>query len=285
MMSNICNTNINKLYSYKTTFTLNTDDSLDDFWSYVIFRLNLEHSEYTYDRFARLYNLLCDYKKDITSRYSVFISLEESSEEYFLSIKTLNKRFLGEFTSRLKKFNFSYIYENNILNYSIEKKLHVTKPVKYKSKTYDYSFVSRDDIDEMSDTLERMLDRNYEKLGISLSISEINDYRTTFSYYSSHLKYYPELGTVNNIVAELSVLLSLYSNECLNAGDDFRVLVKSFLNSLAYWQEKLFIKRSEKINFMDSSLKADLSQMKIILNLYDEVEDESSCSLDDIFDF
>ncbi|MDA7817303.1 hypothetical protein N9A28_03875 [Sulfurimonas sp.] len=272
------------LYAYKTTFNLTSGASLDDFWSYVIFRLNVEKSEYTYDRFARVYNLLCDYKSDI-SKHPVSISLEESSHTYFISLNTSSTKLISEFMKRLTKLNYEYKYENNILNYSIEKKLHVNKLKKDIRKTYDYSFIDSDDISEMSDTLERMQEKNYEQLNIPLSINEVNEYRSTFSYYSSYLKYYSQLNTINNIVAELSVLLSLYPNECLAAGENFRVVVKSFLNSLEYWQEKLFIEGSQKIDFMDNSLKADLSQIKIILNLYDEIEDDSTCSIDDIFDF
>ena len=72
-----------------------------------------------------------------------------------------------------------------------------------------------------------------------------------------HLKYYSELNNVNHIVAELSVVLSLYTGECLRQGNDFRSLLQSFLNNLIDWQNKLFVKKSERIDFMDDSLKAD----------------------------
>ena len=278
--------NTNKLYAYKTTFIINSDSSLEDFWSYLIFRLNLEQSEYTYDRFARLYNLLCEYKTDISSMHGVYISLQESSDKYFMWINTSNQSFLNDFMKRLSRFNFEYVYKNGILNYSINKKVHIKNPLKVDDKIYEYSFIDQDDIDEMTDTIEKMQEKNYEKLGIQLSMSEISEYRTTFSYYSSYLKHYPKLNTINNIVAELSVLLSLYPEECLKAENDFRVLIKSFLNNLAYWQDRLFIQGNEKIDFMDNSLKADLSQMKIILDLYDEIDEENDiCTLDEIFDF
>lgn len=97
---------------------------------------------------------------------------------------------------------------------------------------------------------------------------------------------YSQLSAVHNIVTELSVILSLYSNECLAMGNDFRLLLGSFLNNLSNWQDSIFIKKEETLDFMDASLKADLEQIKIILNLYDDFSDDANqTSLDDIFGF
>lgn len=277
------------LYSYKTIFTLNSQSSLDDFWSYLIFRLNLEQSEYTYDRFARLYNFLSDYKQDLSSEKSITISLQESSQKYFISIDTSLKTFLNAFTHRLTKLTFEYVYEGTNLSYFIDKKSYIKESsptISSKKKLFTYSFMNETDLEEMLNILEKMQEKNYEQIYPSMDIVEITDYRSTFSYYSSYLRYYSELSTVNNIVAELSVILSLYSKECLLIGNDFRILLKSFLNNLLHWQDKLFIQKNEQINFMDDSLQADISQIKIVLNLYDESFDNNDGeSLDDIFDF
>lgn len=273
---------IERKYAYSTTFHLDGESALDDLWSYVIFRLNIENSEYTYDRFARLYNLLCEFKKSISVAHSIQIVLTESSEKYYVLVKTDIHPLLKKFTARLSALNFPFTQKNDVLEYSIDKKMPIQNVPK---TTYNYSFVSQDDIYDMSNILERMEDKNYEQLVLDFTKAELDEYRTTFSYYSSHLTSYPEFIIVNNIVAELSVLLSLYTNECLESGNDFRLLLKSFLNNLIFWQNKLFVDRDENINFMDNSLKADLEQIKVILNLYDTVEENDSYSLDDIFNF
>ena len=203
---------MNNLYAYKTVFTLDSQSSLDDFWSFLIFRLNLEHSEYTYDRFARLYNLLCSYKKDLSTEKTIYISLQESSQKYFISIDTSLTTLLKEFMLRLEKLTFEYVYDDNHLSYFIDKKLHTNDSsiqASSKDKLFTYSFMNDTDLEEMLDILEKMQEKNYEQIYSSMNIVEITDYRTTFSYYSSYLQYYPELSVVNNIVAELSVLLSL----------------------------------------------------------------------------
>lgn len=86
------------LYSYETIFKIKSEKDLDDLWSFCIFRLNLEKSEYTYDRFARLYNLLSENKKLLSVENLIQITIKESSEEYFLFFETisLSIRFLKE---------------------------------------------------------------------------------------------------------------------------------------------------------------------------------------------
>jgi len=280
---------MSSLFAYKTIFSIDSIAALDDFWSFLIFRLNLEQSQYTYDRFARLYNLLDEHRKKLSDRDVVYIILEESNDKYFLSIDTTITELLEHIIARLDTLKFAYLHESNLLSYSISIKQTIHNDSKENIatlKTYNYTFMDPQDLDEMQNILEKMHVKNYEQISLCLTASELNDYRSTFSYYSSYLRFYSQLSTVNNIVAELSVLLSLYSEDCLALGDDFRLILSSFLNNLIHWQDKLFIKGTEELDFMDNSLKADLSQIKIVLNLYDEqsIEDDDTF-IDDIFDF
>jgi len=280
---------INSMYSYTTTFNITSEKDLDDLWSYCIFRLNLEKYAYTYDRFARLYNFLNDSKKLLSTSKYINITLRESNEEYLLYIDTTITEMIDEFMKRLNRLGFSYEYEKNILSYSIQKKETRTEEITNDIQTeiWDvYNFINQDDLDEMSECIEKMQYSNYDKVYIDLSIEEINAYRTTLSYYSTFLRHYPQLNAVSNPIAELSVILSLYSDECLRLGTDFRQLLKSFVNNIWYWQEKLFVNGGAELHFMDDSFVADLSQIKMALNLYDEnIEENSCCLVDDIFDF
>ncbi len=221
----------NNIYTYTTIFNINSEKSLDDLCSYFIFRLNLEKSAYTYDRFARLYNFLNDSKKLLSPSLYITISLQETNEQFLLSIDTTITNIIDEFITRLKRLDFPYQHKNNILRYAIDKRdpnetpaVRNLKPVKYAA----YDFISQTDLDEMSDCIKKMQDRNYEKVCKTLLIDEINAYRTTLSYYSSFLKFYPQLNTMNSVVTELAVLLSLYSDDCLRLGTDFRRLLQSF---------------------------------------------------------
>jgi len=280
---------ISNFYSYETVFKINSQKNLDDLWSYCIFRLNLVESEYVYDRFARLYNLLIDYKTILSSSEYINITLKESSEEYSLFFQTTITSFVQTLKKRLEMLNLPYKYENNILSYLIQKRdqslVQKIKVEPLQSKVHD--FIIKDDLEEMVNCIEKLQDSNYEKAYEIFSLDELTAYRTALSYYSSFLHFYPQLNVICNIIAELSVILSLYSDACLRLGNDFRGLLQSFVSNIVFWQEKLFFSTEEELNFLDNSFEADLAQIKMMLNLYDGMSKDSDLEslLDDIFDF
>ena len=276
---------MSNLYAYKTIFTIDSNFALDDFWSFIIFRLNLEQSHYTYDRFARLYNLLSEHKDQLSEHSVVYIILEESNEKFFLSIDTTLNEFLEQMTSRLDALNFSYLYESNLLSYSINKKqVHMNESISLKKN--NYTFMDLQDLETMHNILEKMQSKKYNQESSTFTLKELNDYKNTFSRYSGFLRYYPQLSSVNNVVAELSVILSLYADECLRVGVDFKEILHIFLSNLIQWQDKLFVKGSDKLDFMDKSFKDELLQIKIVLKLYDDFSTQNKKLYeDDVFDF
>lgn len=273
------------IYAYTTVFKINSEKDVDDFWSYLIFRLNLERNEKNYDRFARLYNFLNDNKNFLSPLKSINISLRESSEKYFLFIETSIDVMINRFIKRLEALNFPYSYDKKVLSYAIEKRVPketagVKKSEAEKPGVYD--FISPNDLEEMRYCIEKMHDGSYSKV----YMEELSAYRETLSCYSGFLQQYPQLGSINSSVAELCIILSLYSEESAEMGIDFRRLLQSFVNNIWYWQESLFVKGGEDLHFMDDSFRADLSQIKMTLKLYDEVgEEEELALLEDIFDF
>jgi len=274
-----------ELYAYTTIFNIKSEKDLDDFWSYFIFRLNLENNESTYDRFARLYNLLSVNRKFLSPLRYINISIKESSEKFIVFVETSIGTMINKLIERLEVLNFPYQYKENILSYPIDKNSRKTIAVVEKIQTVKYKvydFISQDDLNEMAACIEKVKDGNYNRI----YVNEIADYQDTLLYYASILQTYPQLNIINSNVAELSIILSLYTEECMNLGMDLKKLLQSFINNIWYWQESLFFKGGEELHFMDESFRADLSQIKMSLHLYDEViEEKNECTLDEIFDF
>lgn len=275
------------LYAYKTIFEIQNQKSLDDFWSYILFRLDVQNSEYVYDRFARLYNRLVEYQDSISNDTPMNITLQEANDYYKISIDTSIETFLKASIRRFSALSFPYHYDNGIFSYVINKQQqndehNIIQVLPTYKKHFD--FISALDLDEMHNILERMQESHYETVFPTLHIDEINAYRTTFSYYSSHIKHYSQVANIAQIVAELSVILSLYPEKCLTIGNIIRPLLNTFLKNLIHWQETLFKVGGVEIDYMYDSLLADLSQIKVFLELYDDIDDDEE-SLDDIFDF
>lgn len=273
------------LYAYTTIFKISSQMDLDDFWSYFIFRLNLEKNENTYDRFARLYNLLSANAALLSPSKYLMISLKESCETYILYIETPVKAILEKFIQRLQVLGLSYVYEDKVLSYSIDKNSpqDIKTEEKSEREVYGvYDFIAQSDLEEMAVCIGKMQDGNYSRV----YIEEIGSYYETLSHYSSFLQLYPQLNTMNSYISELCMVLSLYGDRCSELGMDLKMLLQSFVNNIAYWQESLFVRGGEELHFMDESFKADLSQIKMSLGLYDELTAETSDEcLEGIFDF
>lgn len=281
-------------YSYYTKFKVSTEKDIDDFWSFVIFRLNVEKDKLIYDRFARLYNLLLEHKHELGKMVTLF--LYETSKHFLIKIKTNIRVITHRAVARLLKYGFSYKEGNNFISYKINKVSPIQKsplinksvetPKLIEKKLILLDFIREDDLEDLINILEKMQDRNYQELSEIPTLDELNDYKACFSHFSSIIKGYSPLITMSNIVAELSVILSLYMDECLSKGIESRASLNGFINSLERWYGKLFKEGCESVDFMDASFAADLAQFKMLIGLYDdENSDINACSLDEIFDF
>lgn len=259
---------MSNLYAYKTIFAINSTKALNDFWSFVIFRLNLEQSPYTYDRFARLHNLLRKSEDKLNENCVVYIIIEESDEKFFISIDTILNEFLELITSRLDALGFTYFYENNLLSYAIDKKQNYQANISLEKK-YNYTFMNPQDFEMMQKVLEKFFLKKHDTLHNNFQQEELKDLQQRFSRYSSYLHLYPQLFKVNNIVEELSVILRVYASESISTGANMKELLRTFLQDLILWQNKLFIEGSKELSYMDVEFQMQLSKIKTLLNLYD----------------
>ena len=272
-----------ELYSYFTKFTIVDESTLNDFWSFLIFRLQVERNEKTYDRFARLYNVLL--KESSTFESPLVITLKESMKYFHLVIEHLPLVALQEMLSRLQRFEYEYRYEYGVLKYAIEK----NKPKKLTRKVKKIiepscTFLEPDDLADLINIIEKLQAYKFSQVFEQLQDEELNSYKGAFSHYASILRFYPQLTHMASIIGELAVLLSLYANKCLEEQILVRRMLEGFSSNLAIWQKMIFMQGGEELDFLDNSFKADLDQFKMVLNLYDSPQ-ELDDSLDAIFEF
>ena len=288
-------------YSYYTKFKIKDEAGIDDFWSYAVFRLNIEDNRLLYERFARLYNILLESRYTLSKQVNLFIY--ETAEDFIIKIKTHNKELIEKLSMRLNEAHYPYTRENHKLIYTLskkegvlaktldiisKKKFSVKKPKSSEKKTSKLkilTFLQDEDKADLLNIIERIIDKGYVKFNSELSSQELNDYKTTFSSFSTICNSYMQLQFMANITGELSVILSLYTQECLDKSAEVRSFLQGFINALELWYRQLFVEGCYHSDCMDASFSADLAQFKMLLELYDSVDEGDNCSLDDIFDF
>jgi len=269
------------VYHYQTSFFIKNKTSISHFWSFLIFKLNIEKNENLYNRFARLHNAL--ETKENSFENSFTINVSETMYLYNIDIVNAPVDTLKYIIKKLKQFEDSYEIDNSTLSFSIDKNLKKQIKIVYEENIYKKDFLTQDNIDELVNVIEKMQNYNYKLAYENLETTELRSYKSTFSHYSNVLSEYENMALVGNIIGELAVILSLYEKLCLENGKYIRPLLEGFINNLAIWHNSIFINKSAKLNFLDDSFDADIKQLKIFLNLYDEEIDENE--FDDIFNF
>ncbi len=276
-------------YSYYTKFKIASERDLDDLWSFMIFRLNIQREKIIYDRFARLYNLLLEHKYLLNTKVTIFIF--ETENNFVVKLKTNIQAIKDALINKLQQHDFPFRLEKKSVIYDIKKRYHTPD---HQSKTIDtpkkklfvFKFIKQDDLDELTNIIEKMQERQYRSIFPYFTETELNDYRSALSYFSSMTRLYSQMRVVSNVVAETSVILSLYTKECLDRPDVMRSFLQGMISNLETWLTMLFVDGCERVDFMDASFVADLAQLKVTLELYDDtLEDADSSNLDEIFDF
>jgi len=273
--------NILDAYHYQTSFFIKNNTSISHFWSFLIFKLNIEKNENLYNKFARLHNVLQTNENLFENGFTINIS--ESMYLYNIDIVDAPINILKYLIKKLKQFNDYYELDNYRISFTIDKNLEKQVKIVYEDNVYKKDFLTQDDIDELVNIIEKMQNYNYKLVYDRLQTTELHNYKSVFSHYSNIISEYEDMTIIGNIIAEIAVILSLYEELCLENEKFVRPLLEGFINNLAIWHNSIFIYKSAKSNFLNDSFDADLKQLKIFLNLYDEeiCEDE----LEDIFNF
>jgi len=274
-------TNITDVYHYQTSFFIKNRTSISHFWSFLIFKLDIEKNENLYNKFARLHNALQTNKKLFGNGFTINIS--ESMYLYHIDIIDAPIDILKYIIKRLRQFNDSYELENYKISFSIDKNIEKQVKIVYEDNIYKKDFLTQDDIDELENIIEKMQRYNYKLVYDKFQTTELHSYKSIFSHYANVISEYEDMTIIGNIIAEIAVILSLYEELCLENGQYIRTLLEGFMNNLTLWHKSIFIDKSAKSNFLNESFDADLKQLKIFLNLYDE--EICKADLEDIFNF
>jgi len=266
-------------YNYEINFFIENEKALNEFWSFLIFRINIKENESVYNQFARLYNILNDNHDNFSKDLS--IKLKESRYFYNIKIKNPPFEFLKSIVYKLKQFNQEFSIDNNHIAFNYQKENYNIDLVKNDEKKH--RVLSEDDLENLVNMIEKFLAYNYSLHYKSFEIDELHSYKSVFSNYSNVISEYEDLNVISNTVAELSVILSLYEDQCLYKGDMLRSLLEGFTKNLEIWHNSVFVYKNQKIDYLDDSFMADLKQLKVMLELFDDEPDEE-IDMFDLFD-
>jgi len=256
--------------NYKINFYIFDEESLSDFWSYLIFQLHIEESEQVYDGFARLYNIINDLINDISDH--LIINIDTNLDNYQILIKNLSNKLLLAFLSKFKNYYYIFLVSDESIQFRISKNdtnryCNLPNQELVVKKKFLYN-----DYEELINIVDKFIAYNYNQNFNHMNIDELRSYKSLFSNYSNVSIQYENASNLSSIIAELSIIISLYEDKCIEKNTFLRPFLEGFVKNLQTIHQTMLQNKDHKFNSLDDSFGADLKQIKILLELYDEEE-------------
>jgi len=146
-----------------------------------------------------------------------------------------------------------------------------------------YGFLKPEDRDELLKICDDMSDLMYQSKKVGLFHHDVFiRLRSYLSIFSLTMMPYPQVSSISHLTMEFSILMSSYQDAFKTMQFDTMALVEGFVNNVDRWANTLFVSGGADLRFMDSSLRADMEMIRMLVVPQKITEEDV---LDDIFDF
>lgn len=145
-----------------------------------------------------------------------------------------------------------------------------------------YGFLQTEDREELLKICDDMSDLMYQSKKVGFHHDVFIRLRSYLSIVSLTMSPYPQVSSIAHLTTEFSVFMNSYQDAFKAMHFDEMTLVEGFVNNIDRWANTLFVSGGADLHFMDSSLKADLEVIKMLVAPQKITEEDA---LDDIFDF
>lgn len=211
---------------------------------------------------------------DISKAMTLFLDQRNKECEYKIDKKRITVKILKEL---LLVHNETYDDQQKHRRKQLVTALTDDKPI----VKLPYDFLEEEDRQEILKSCDDMSDIMYRAKNIGLKSDVTIRLRSCLSMFSLSLLPYSQVTQVSNIITEFSVLLNNHQVVFEQMSSSEVEMIEGFISNIERWTETLFVIGGADLHFMDSSLKADLGMIKMLI----EPQEEKEFELDDIFNF
>lgn len=293
------------LYARTTTFFIKNQDILAEFWEYYIFEEikgygNVSNIIMTlYDIGLRLLEL----------SLRPFIWIEESEKCIYFTINEINKidsAFFKKIISRHPQTS-DYVIEKNKISFqyarqSIDTASTTTEAIKVfdeiesekkpkalsvqtsniikQLKVYDY--MDEEHLENIKEYIQK-LNSLLLLVGNDIEIGEVEEIAFYLDKIGKSTFLYSESYSISRALSDLSSAIERNTYEFIGKSSSLGVLCASFGHDLTSWVQMTFYDGAPSVDFMDDTI---VTNSKMLENmLLNQIHEDNSDSLDDIFDF
>lgn len=300
----------NRIYSRHTSFILDSEDALAEFWEFFLLNAR-KKSDHLSDVVRSIFTIV---EKQIQlSNYDNYLYIEESEEkQYFtlINIDVFPKKII-ELILIKNSVKDSYKIEDSKLSFEflkvdqreeIEEKS--TAPIAPLAETevdieeaipeqieilaseslQVFDYMDTEDLDELEEYSQKLNSIMLLVGGGDVTMDEVVEIYTYLDKLGSVLATYSEVYPISKALAELSVDMSSYMQEFIDNSEALGPMCKAFANDMSNWIEKSFHTGAPSAEFMNDTIVVNCQTIAGMLKM-DEAPADGGEDFDDIFDF
>lgn len=288
-----------EIYSRHTTFILDSEDSLSEFWEF--FLLNVRKKSDTLSDVVR--TIFSIVEKQLSSSKNNILYIEESqTSQYFTlinietipadTIKLLLKKnsVLSGYKLTDKKLSFELIKDEQTVeefqNTSPTLAKEIQTPIAFESskELQVFNYLEDEDLSDLEEYASKLNSIMLLVGGGGITEDEVVDIYSYLEKLGSILTTYSEVYPIAQALTILSGDMSKYKDEFISNSEALGPMCKAFSNDMSNWIEQSFHTGAPSAEFMNDTIVVNCQTIGSMLKINEEAP-ASDDDFDDIFDF
>ena len=298
-----------EVYSRHTTFILDSEDSLSEFWEF--FLLNVRRKCNHLSDIVRTIFSIVEKQLDFSRNNTLYIEESETTQYFTLvNIETIPKQVI-KLLLKKNSVNSGYKLTDTKLSFEILKetqfeeeseefeilKVPVTKkkieivpveeiasPVSFESsKSLEiFDYMEEEDLYDLEDYASRLNSIMLIVGSGGVTEEEVMEIYAYLEKIGSILSTYSEVYVISQALSQLAVDMSTYVNVFIENSEALGPICKAFSNDMSKWIEDSFHTGAPSVDFMNDTIVVNCQTIGGMLRVDDTPPDDD---FDDIFDF
>ncbi len=291
----------NKVFSRHTTFLLDSEDSVAEFWEF--FLLNARTKSNHLSDVVRVIVAIVDKQMRIEKKNRVYI--EDSQEKQYFTLVGINVLPLQVVKLLLKKNNINKGYKltSDKISFEllqieqdqveiekevkpvVEKKLLQEENITINSQALQvFDYLDSDDLLDLEEYADSLNSLMLLVGGGALEVDDIVEMCTYLDQISALLSPYTEVYAISAALADLSACLSTHIDAFQTHSSTLGPMCNAFSNDLLSWIQQSFHTGAPSVEFMNDTIVVNSQTIASMLKM-DEEAPAGDDDFDDIFDF
>ncbi len=296
-------------YSRYTTFVVNSEDTLSEFWEFFLLNARLKYDNLS--DVVRTIVSIAEAQLRLSVEANVYI--EQSDDFQYFTLENLDKLPPKVVELILKKnspeapykindekisFELARVYTfDDDDEYVVENDLpvsttsvHDAEPVNFEShkskelQIFDYLY--KDDLLDLEEYASKLSSLMLIVGSGDVTHEELEEMYTYLDKIGSVIATYSEVYPISKALTQLSQDLASHEHEFIENSEALGPMCKAFSNDMSKWIQMSFHTGAPSADFMNDTIVVNCETISSMLKMNDDMgSDDSFDELDDIFDF